>query len=129
MSAKSNKSLNLQIGNNIRQERLKAGMTQPVLAEKLGLEPNSLSSVERGHVGISIEKLIKICKIFSIPSDRLLFGKVEKSDVQDMTERLERLSPEQLRVARNVLNDMLDAFSLDSAKGNDISKSTKRGDS
>lgn len=119
MSAKSNKSLNLQIGNNIRRERLKAGMTQPVLAEKLGLEPNSLSSVERGHVGISIEKLIKICIILGISSDRLLLGEAAKNDVQDMTERLERLTPGQLRVARNVLNDMLDGFSLDSPKESD----------
>ena len=114
MSAKSNKSIKMTIGQNIRRVREQARWTQAALAEKIGMEPNSLSSVERGNVGISMEKLIKISKVFAVSLDDLILGEREKNDVQDMVDRLERLAPEQLRVAYNVLSDLLDGFSLNS---------------
>ena len=113
MSAKRDKSINLIVGKNIRAEREKAGMKQSTLAEKIGMEPSSLSSAERGNVGVSLERIKKICEVLSIPSDRILFGEIEKNDVQDITERLERLTPKQLRVVHNIIIDVLDAFSLD----------------
>ena len=37
------------IGNNIRKYRVKKGMRQEDLAERVGLSPNYLGSLERGE--------------------------------------------------------------------------------
>lgn len=109
---KEKKDINVEIGRNIQREREKAGYTQEGLSEMIGLGPKSLSSAERGVVGVSLSTLKQICTVLSIPSDRLIFGELEKQDVSQISERLERLSPRQFEVACKVLNSLMEAFAL-----------------
>lgn len=54
-------SIKSVIGNQIRQARLKMGISQMDLAMDLGLDQNYISKVETGRVNISVESLYKIC--------------------------------------------------------------------
>lgn len=104
--------LNMLIGSNIKRERIKAGYTQEKFSELIGIGTKSLSAVERGTVGISMMTLLKICKVLSISSNSLLFENTPKNDVQAITERLERLTPEQFTIANDILCKVLEAFTL-----------------
>lgn len=64
----------ITMGLKIAYYRKKAGFTQEVLAEKIGMSVNFLSQVEgTGTVrGVSLETLFKIADILGIPPAKLL---------------------------------------------------------
>lgn len=107
--------IDILVGNNIKRERLKAGYTQEKFSELVGIGTKSLSAIERGTVGVSLTTLLKICKILSISSNSLLFESTPKNDIQAITERLERLNPEQFEIANEILCKVIEAFSTKQA--------------
>ena len=48
------------IGEKLKAERLKAGMTQEELAAKLGTKKSYISRIENGHTDIQLSTLFKI---------------------------------------------------------------------
>ena len=106
------KILDQMVGGNIQRERIKAGFTQEKFSEMIGIGTKSLSAVERGTVGVSLTTLKRICKVLSISPNSLLCENTQKNDVQSITERLERLSPEQFEIANDILCKLMTAFSL-----------------
>lgn len=48
------------IGEQLKDERLKAGLTQEQLAEKIGTKKSFISRVERGHADIQLSTLFKL---------------------------------------------------------------------
>ena len=48
------------IGEQLKDERLRAGLTQEQLAEKVGTKKSFISRVERGHADIQISTLVKL---------------------------------------------------------------------
>lgn len=106
------KEINVEIGQRIKEEREKAGLTQERFSELIGLGPKSVSALERGTVGISLTTLKRICSVLYIPSDLILFGKTEKNNLSDLTIYLEHLSPEQYRIVKEIVLKLLEAFAL-----------------
>lgn len=106
------KEINVEVGLRIKEARERAELTQERFAELIELGPKSVSALERGTVGISLTTLKRICSVLSIPSDQILFGSIEKNDVSDLTIRLEKLSPEQYKIVREVVLKLLEAFAL-----------------
>ena len=104
------KAVNVEIGMRIQRARERAGLTQDALAERVGLEPKSVSAIERGVVGISVPALRRVCEVLRVSADALLFG--AESDARDMAAQLERLTPRQLEIARRMFEGLLEAFSM-----------------
>ena len=50
------------IGEQLKDERLKAGLTQEQLAEKIGTKKSFISRVERGHADIQLSTLVKLVR-------------------------------------------------------------------
>ena len=48
------------IGEQLKDERLKAGLTQEQLADKIGTKKSFISRVERGHADIQLSTLVKL---------------------------------------------------------------------
>lgn len=48
------------IGEQLKNERLKAGLTQEELAEKIGTKKSYISRVERGLADIQLSTLVKV---------------------------------------------------------------------
>lgn len=48
------------IGEQLKDERLRAGLTQEQLAERVGTKKSFISRVERGHADIQISTLVKL---------------------------------------------------------------------
>lgn len=104
------KEINVEIGNRIKAEREKAGLTQERFSELIGLGPKSVSALERGAVGISLTTLKNICTVLSISSDVILFGRTGQNNASELTSRLERLSPKQYEIAEEIFFKLLEAF-------------------
>lgn len=109
---KEKKDINILVGANIKREREKAGYTQERFSEMIGIGTKSLSAIERGTVGVSLSLLVKICSTLCISSNVLLFECTPRNDVQSITERLERLSPQQFDIANSVICKLFEAFTL-----------------
>lgn len=54
------------LGNNIRKLRLAKGLSQEQLAEAVGLERDSISSIETGRAFTSSEALAKFANFFNV---------------------------------------------------------------
>lgn len=107
------KAINITVGANIKRERERAGYTQEKFSEMIGIGPKSLSAIERGTVGISLSTLMKVCKVLSVSSDVLLFEDTPRNDVAGLAHTLERLSPAQYEITKDVIVKLIEAFSLD----------------
>ncbi len=109
----SKKDLNVLVGANIKREREKAGFTQDQFSELLGIGSKSLSSIERGVVGVSLPTLLKSCDILHISANVLLYEQSQKNDVDSIAQRLNTLSAEQFEIASDVMTNLFKAFSME----------------
>ena len=107
------KDLNVLVGANIKREREKANFTQEQFSELLGIGSKSLSSIERGVVGVSLTTLLRICDILHISANVLLYEQTQKNDVDSITLQLKMLSAEQFEIASDVMTNLVRAFSLE----------------
>ena len=105
------KNVNVELGKRIKSAREAAGLTQERFAELVGMGTKNISAIERGVVGISIESLIRICDVLSVSSDSLLFDSNQKADAKHLISRLEGLSENQFEIAKNIINNVIEAFS------------------
>lgn len=107
------KDLNVLVGANIKREREKAGFTQDQFSELLGIGSKSLSSIERGVVGVSLTTLLKICDVLHISANGLLYPQDQKNDADGIAWQLKSLRADQFEIASAVLGNLLKAFSLE----------------
>lgn len=108
---KKKKEINIQIGNEIRKVREKAGLTQEQFGEMVSLGTKNVSDIERGVVGITVSTLKRICEKLPVSSDVILFGERKKNDVEYLTEQLKSLSPQKFNIISQLINKIFETFS------------------
>ena len=69
-----------QLGQRIREERLKLGLTQARLAEDVHISDAYIGQIERGERSLSLDTLIRLANRLSVSVDYLLKDTVEFSD-------------------------------------------------
>ena len=62
------------VGRNIREARLKAGVTQECLAELVSVHWQTISGIERGRYPFSIVTFARISQFLQTSANRLLEG-------------------------------------------------------
>ena len=107
------KDLNVLVGANVKREREKAGFTQDQFSELLGIGSKSLSSIERGVVGVSLAMLLRICDMLHISANVLLYEQTQKNDVDSIALQLKMLNTEQFEIASDVMTNLMKAFTLE----------------
>lgn len=60
------------LGRRIREERVRIGLTQEQIAEKINVSTTYVGFVERGKRSVTLEKLILLADCFQLPIDALL---------------------------------------------------------
>ena len=63
-----------RLGNKIRELRLAKGWTQEELAEKAGLHPTYIGSVERGNRNVGFDNILKLARALQEHPSNLFTG-------------------------------------------------------
>ena len=65
----------VEFGRRVQESRKFIGMTQEELADRLGIDKNHVSRIERGAKACSIDILVELSGILKVSTDYLLTGK------------------------------------------------------
>lgn len=87
-SAIDNSTSNTILGQNLKEIRKELQLTQEEFAEKLSLNPQFLSQIETGKVGISVDTVINICNTAKCSSVNLFKGLINSPNIIDKYELL-----------------------------------------
>lgn len=90
----------VNLGNNLKTLRIREGMTQANLAQKLGITKSVISAYETGLRLPSYDILIHIAKLFKVSTDYLL-GIENKQEID-----LSGLSTEEIDALLNLIKAM-----------------------
>ena len=99
-----------EVGQRITERRKKLGLTQETLAEKGGMTPQFISYAEAGKRAMRPENLLKISLTLGVSADYLLTGEIVDKDLLLLSEKLKKLSPSQLRIVENIVDECLNLF-------------------
>ena len=91
--ARSVKDINIEVGNRIKQQRIKQNLTREQLAHLSGYSANFIQEVERGRSGLSSESMKAFSVALKVSSDNLLFGDRPES-FDYLFSKIQALSPE-----------------------------------
>ena len=67
------------VGRNVQQLRIKAGLSQAALAERMGVDRAFISSMERGLQNVTLLTLWEIAQALSVRPMELLDEKTSKA--------------------------------------------------
>ena len=86
------------INNNIKNLRIKNGLTQEEFSEKINISIQGLSNIERNRYQPTAETIDRICRVFNITPAELLYNpKAENSEIiQNINVLLSDLSNKKL---------------------------------
>jgi len=62
----------VNVGEKIQEHRMKNGLSQEVLADKLGVTRQSVSRWELGQALPELDKIVAISRLFKVTTDELL---------------------------------------------------------
>src|SRR5580658_1101119 len=86
-----------QLGERVREERARRGMTRKILARDTGLSERYLAQLEAGRGNISIALLQRVAAALNRPLARLVGDDSgEPAELRQIVDLLRRLTPEQL---------------------------------
>ena len=57
---------NVEIGKKLKELRLKRGMRQYEVAEKIGMSRSAISNIEKGHRSVTVKTLHNFCELYNI---------------------------------------------------------------
>ena len=93
----------MEIGTRIKEIRKKQGLTQDILARKLGVKRAVISKYETGSVSLSVEQLRRIADLLEVSEGYLLTGDPNYTtawdDFSDIIDAPTALSPERISQA------------------------------
>ena len=78
-------------GKRLKELRKQAEKTQEQVAEAVGLEPGTISRIERGAKGMSIDSLLMFSEIYGVSTDYILKGDETMTPSDALLEELEAL--------------------------------------
>ena len=105
------KEINIKIGEQVKKARENAKLTQEQLAEKIDVSPQYISDLERGVVGISVEKLKNLCIALRVSSDEILFGNYKNKNSAIIFEKISVLSENHVLILSDIVNKYIEAVS------------------
>lgn len=99
-----------EIGQRITERRKKLGLTQEALAEKGEMTTQFISYAEAGKRAMRPENLLKVSMALGVSADYLLTGDIVDKDLLLLSEKLKKLTPSQLRIIENLIDECLVLF-------------------
>lgn len=104
---RASKTINIEVGTRVKQERAKLGLTRDELAKKVGYSANFINEVERGRCGLSSESIKAFSSALGVTTDTLLFG-TESTQFSFIQRQLSTVPPEKLGRVLSIINDVIE---------------------
>ena len=104
------------IGMRIKIARIKAKITQEILASKSGFSTVHISNIENGNAKMSLSSIVSIANALSVSVDELLCDNVVQSNHvfnKEAQETLADCSPYEIRILVDILKSSKDALRKD----------------
>ena len=99
---------NGQLGNAIRNARIKMNYSQEKVAELVGITPTHLKHLESEHRKPSIEVLFNLCQTLNISLDSLLFpSEIERPLLIELSNKASKCTDNQLKILLAVIHEMI----------------------
>ena len=93
-----------RLGERVREERARRGMTRKILARDSGLSERYLAQLESGKGNLSVKLLRRVAEALNLPLARLAGGEAEEHvQLRRILDLLRRLPAERLAEARGLL--------------------------
>ncbi len=105
-------SLKQKVGKIISQRRKNLGLTQAQLAEKIGVEQESLSRIEKGVTGMKFSRLENLSEALDC-SVADFFRNIDKSKDEGFNyifEQVEKLNTKEREFFIKIVENVLEAF-------------------
>lgn len=99
-----------ELGQRIIERRKKLGITQEALAEISDVTTQFVSYAESGKRAMRPENLLKIANALGVSTDYLLTGDIVDKDLLLLSDKLSKLTPSQLRIIENIIDECNDLF-------------------
>lgn len=98
-----------KLGNAIRSARMKKGLSQEELAEKVNVTPTHIKHIESEHRKPSIDLLWSLVETLNISLDSLLISSnsSESEEYIRATSLLRKCNEKQLAAATNIIGEIL----------------------
>lgn len=103
-------SMCADIGRRIRERREIIGYTREEFAEKLDISVTFAADIELGKKGMSLDTLIKICELFSVSADYIIWGKGEHTE-NNISELICGLEESEIGYAEEIIRSYVKAVS------------------
>jgi len=96
----------VKLGERIRQERLRLGLTQSKLAEDIDISDAYMGHIERGERSLTLGTLIRLVNRLHVSVDYLLQDYIEETD-ENIVNQFKQLIDNQSAADKNMAIDIL----------------------
>lgn len=110
MRSKEKKQINIEVGDNVRLYREKAGYSRERFSELMGVSPRFIADVETGFAGVSLTTLKKMCEVLGVSANRLLW--THEPEPLGLDEQVSHLSPEYVAIIRELVQKQLEVICI-----------------
>jgi len=97
--------MKVEIGKRITEIRKSMNLNKEQFAKLIGMSGQYLGTVEKGINGLSLDKLVTICKKANISADYILFGK-QSINNSHFTDKFSSLDDRQISHAFKILEEL-----------------------
>lgn len=107
MDSVSKSDIDKIFGKILREFRIKSGLTQEQLSEKLGISLKYISRIENGNNGIKTQTLIKYMNILGITPNTLYLEFLTNEDIKKdilLAEKINSLSDEKRKFICSIID-------------------------
>ena len=109
MDSVSKSDIDKNWGEILKNHRLKLGITQEDLAEKIGISVKYISKIETGKSGIKTQTLIKYINILGITPNTIYKSFIKNPEVLssiELSDKIEELSEDEKICASNIIDEI-----------------------
>ena len=110
ISPEKKKALMVLIGNNVRQCRVKRGLTQEELANQIDVDTSTIARIEGGTRMMSIIILCAMAEALQVSYDTLLRSNDADSTIANIQVKLAGQSPENLAHLERIIQTVIDEY-------------------
>lgn len=98
--------MKIDIGKRVKEIRTKMHMSKNAFAKLIGMKNQYLGTVENGQKGLTVEKVIEICKLTGVSSDYILFG-VDNTIENKAKNVFAKYSSDEINTSFEILRDLI----------------------